>query len=95
MIPSGEEHGRFEVDLEDSVPAQHPLRAIDPLVNEVLAALDGESAKVYAESGRLSIAPDGCCGHCCCRRFILHDTLGTSVDGARLAATWRKEFFEG
>ena len=46
------------VDLEDRVPAQHPLRAIRSIVNEVLAALDGEFAKLYAESGRPSIAPE-------------------------------------
>jgi hypothetical protein len=41
------------VDLEDRVPAQHPLRLIRRIVNEVLAALDGEFAKIYADSGRL------------------------------------------
>ena len=46
------------VDLEDRVPAAHPLRAIRSLVNEVLAALDGEFAKLYADSGRASIAPE-------------------------------------
>jgi transposase len=46
------------VDLEDRVPAAHPLRAIRCLVNEVLAALDGEFAKLYADSGRASIAPE-------------------------------------
>jgi hypothetical protein len=33
------------VDLEDRVPARHPLRMIRRLVNEVLVALDGEFAK--------------------------------------------------
>ena len=46
------------VDLEDRVPGQHPLRVIRRLVNEVLAALDGEFAKLYAGSGRPSIAPE-------------------------------------
>ena len=46
------------VNLEDRVPARHPLRVIRRLVNEVLAALDGEFAKLYAESGRPSIAPE-------------------------------------
>jgi hypothetical protein len=29
------------VDLEDRVPAKHPLRVIRRIVNDVLAALDG------------------------------------------------------
>jgi transposase len=46
------------VDLEDRVPGQHPLRLIRRIVNEVLVALDGEFAKLYAETGRSSIAPE-------------------------------------
>ena len=46
------------VDLEQRVPAQHPLRLIRKIVNEVLAALDGEFAKAYADTGRPSIAPE-------------------------------------
>jgi transposase len=46
------------VDLEDRVPAKHPLRVIRHIVNEVLVALDGEFAKLYAGSGRPSIAPE-------------------------------------
>ena len=46
------------VDIEERLPAAHPLRAIRTLVNEVLAALNGEFSKLYAHSGRLSIAPE-------------------------------------
>jgi transposase len=46
------------VDLEDRVPKDHPLRAIRALVNEVLASLDGEFARLYSESGRASIPPE-------------------------------------
>ena len=46
------------VDLEKRVPAKHPLRLVREVVNEVLATLDGEFAKVYADSGRPSIAPE-------------------------------------
>jgi transposase len=46
------------VDLEDRVPAKHPLRVIWRIVNDVLAALDGEFAKIYADSGRPSIPPE-------------------------------------
>jgi transposase len=46
------------VDLEDRVPAHHPLRAIRSIVNEVLAALDGEFSKLYADTCRNSIPPE-------------------------------------
>jgi transposase len=46
------------VDLENRVPAKHPLRVIRCIVNDVLAALDGEFAKIYADSGRPSIPPE-------------------------------------
>ena len=46
------------VDLEDRVPAKHPLRIIRALVNEVLAALDGEFERLYEGTGRQSIAPE-------------------------------------
>jgi transposase len=48
----------FYVDIEERVPKNHPLRLIRRIVNEVLAALDGEFAKLYAEDGRPSIAPE-------------------------------------
>jgi transposase len=46
------------VDLEDRVPAKHPLRAVRWVVNDVLAALDGEFSRAYADSGRPSIPPE-------------------------------------
>jgi transposase len=46
------------VDLEDWVPAKHPLRKIRQLVNDVLAGLDAEFAKLYSASGRESIPPE-------------------------------------
>src|SRR6516225_4834066 len=46
------------VDLEQRVPESHPLRLIRCIVNEVLAALDGEFGKLYAAEGRPSIAPE-------------------------------------
>jgi transposase len=46
------------VDVEDRVPAKHPLRVIRRIVNDVLAALDGEFAEIYANSGRPSIPPE-------------------------------------
>ena len=46
------------VDLDDRVPAKHPLRVIRRIVNDVLLALDAEFAKIYASTGRPSIAPE-------------------------------------
>jgi transposase len=46
------------VDLEQRIPAGHPLRKICEIVNAALAALDSEFAKLYATDGRPSIAPE-------------------------------------
>jgi transposase len=46
------------VDLEQRVPAKHPLRTIKTIVDDVLIALDGEFARVYEGTGRQSIAPE-------------------------------------
>ena len=46
------------VDLEDRIPARHPLRKIRQVVNDALISLDGEFAAMYADFGRPSIAPE-------------------------------------
>ena len=46
------------VDLEDRVPANHPLRVIREVVNEVLVALDSDFAAMYSHFGRASIPPE-------------------------------------
>lgn len=46
------------VDLEDRIPAQHPLRKIRQVVNEALASLDADFAVLYTDFGRPSIAPE-------------------------------------
>jgi transposase len=46
------------VDLEQRVPPKHPLRKIRQLVNDVLASLDIEFAKLYSAMGRESIPPE-------------------------------------
>src|SRR5262245_23222032 len=46
------------VDLEQRVPARHPLRVILAIVNDVLVALDGEFEKLYEGTGRHSVAPE-------------------------------------
>ena len=44
--------------LDDFVPADHPLRAIQELINESLARLNGLFNTIYADTGRASIAPE-------------------------------------
>jgi transposase len=46
------------VDLEERVPAKHPLRVIRGIVNDVLVSLDGEFERLYEGTGRQSIAPE-------------------------------------
>jgi hypothetical protein len=41
------------VGIEDRVPAKHPLRVIRRIVNDVLAALDGEFAKIPKGNDRV------------------------------------------
>ena len=44
--------------LEERVPADHPLRVIRGLADEVLAGLRGGFSKLYAHTGRPSISPE-------------------------------------
>ena len=46
------------VRLEDFVPADHPLRPIQLLVNDALKRLNGLFSVIYADTGRASIAPE-------------------------------------
>lgn len=47
------------VDLEERIPAKHPLRKIRQVVNDALASLDAEFDPLYAaDFGRPSIAPE-------------------------------------
>jgi transposase len=46
------------VDLEERVPARHPLRKIRRVVNDALASLDAGFDRLYAAEGRPSIAPE-------------------------------------
>jgi hypothetical protein len=59
------------VDLEDRVPAQHPLRLIRRIVNEVLGALDSEFTKITLTAGGRRFPRNGCSARFCCRRSIL------------------------
>jgi len=46
------------VDLDERVPADHPLRKIRQIVNDALASLDAEFDALYTKEGRPSIAPE-------------------------------------
>ena len=46
------------VDLEDRIPARHPLRKVRQVVNDALTSLDAEFDGLYAADGRPSIAPE-------------------------------------
>jgi hypothetical protein len=68
------------VDLEHRVPANHPLRLIRRIVNEVLAALDSEFGRLYATEGRPSIAPERLL-RALLLQGVLQHPLGAPVDG--------------
>ena len=46
------------VNLEERIPARHPLRKVRRVVNDALASLDAEFEGLYAAHGRPSIAPE-------------------------------------
>lgn len=46
------------VDIEERVPAKHPLRLIRGIVNDVLVSLSGRFEAHYSSTGRPSIAPE-------------------------------------
>jgi transposase len=46
------------VDLEERIPARHPLRKIRQIVNDALASLDGDFDVLYSAEGRSPIAPE-------------------------------------
>ena len=46
------------LSTEDLIPADHPIRRIRAVVDDVLAGLDGEFESMYATSGRRSVPPE-------------------------------------
>src|SRR5664279_2122254 len=47
-----------EVSLKERIPQDHPLRAVRQLTDKVLQSLSAEFDRLYAASGRPSIAPE-------------------------------------
>ena len=72
------------VDIEERVPKNLPLRLIRRLVNEVLAQLDGEFAKLYADDGR-SLDCAGATAAGAVAAGVLHHPLGTAADDGTAA----------
>ena len=46
------------MDLEERIPARHPLRKVRQVVKDALASLYAEFDQLYAAEGRPSIAPE-------------------------------------
>lgn len=46
------------VNVDERIPARHPLRKIRDVVNSALASLDADFDRLYASEGRPSIAPE-------------------------------------
>jgi hypothetical protein len=67
-------------DLEQRAPANHPLRLIRRIVNEVPAALDSEFGRLYAGEGRPSITPERASAGAFVAG-VLQQPLGAPVDG--------------
>ena len=63
------------------VPRDHPLRAIQQLVNAALEKLSPRFSKLYATGGRASIAPEKLLSGFVAAG-VLRSALGTAVDGA-------------
>jgi transposase len=45
-------------DLDERIPARHPLRKVRQVVNDALASLDAAFDRLYSAEGRPSIAPE-------------------------------------
>jgi hypothetical protein len=53
---------------EQRVRADHPLRAVRRVTDEVLTTLSPRFAKMYSDIGRPSIPPEQLCAPCWCSR---------------------------
>ena len=66
-----QQDGMFSyVSPEKRVPADHPLRPVRKMVDEILKEMSPKFAKLYSEVGRPSIAPERLFDLYCCRSSI-------------------------
>jgi hypothetical protein len=56
------------VDLEDRVPAKHPLRVIQRIVNDVLLRSMASSQRSVRKAAAPRFRRSAYCKPCCCRR---------------------------
>ena len=70
------------VNIEARIPANHPIRIIRRIVNEVLAGLDAAITAMYSGSVGLQLHLRGYCAARCCRSF------SRSVQSASLWNRW-------
>ncbi len=57
------------ISPEQRVPAEHPLRPIRKMTDEIFKQLSPQFDKLYSRVGRPSIAPERFCERCCCKCF--------------------------
>jgi hypothetical protein len=57
------------VDIEARILANHPIRTIRRIVNEVLTGLDGEFAAIYSGTAVPQLPPNDCCAARSCKLF--------------------------
>ena len=66
-----QQEGMFSyISPEKRVPADHPLRPIRKMVDEILKEMSPQFAKLYSEVGAHPLRRSGCFGLCCCRSSI-------------------------
>src|SRR5215813_8565331 len=64
----GQQAGMFSyVSPERRIPADHPLRPVREMTDEVLRQLSPRFARLYPKTGRPSVAPRSCCARCSSR----------------------------
>ena len=57
------------VSPEQRVPAEHPLRPLRTMVDDILKEMSPRFAKLYADRGGRRFHPSGYCAPCCCRSY--------------------------
>ena len=55
------------VSAEERIPADHPLRAIRALVDEILREMSRDFSRLYALTGARRCRRSASCGRSCCR----------------------------